>query len=171
MRNFRIQDRVALNLSCAVGPDLESKLRIRPPSKTNFSSLLVPRTRSSHIFSAGTVANFGFKSGTRFIELLVSSSIPKFAQRARRMLANFGIGTLAAWEPTHRGPNWWLKVPAGNLPRRIFRGNEHVEPWEGCGRAAVRRWHRADRDTCVGDAAESRAQERSARRGRERAMG
>src|SRR6266481_5635035 len=34
--------------------------------------LLVPRTRSSHHFSAGTVANFGFKSGTRIIELLVS---------------------------------------------------------------------------------------------------
>jgi hypothetical protein len=56
---------------------------------------LVPRTRSSHGFSAGTVANFGFESGTRIIELPVSSSIPKFAQRARRMLANFGIGTLA----------------------------------------------------------------------------
>jgi hypothetical protein len=55
---------------------------------------LVPRTRSSHTFPAGTVANFGFKSGTRIIELLVSSSIPKFAQRARRMLANIGIGTL-----------------------------------------------------------------------------
>jgi hypothetical protein len=56
---------------------------------------LVPRTRSSHVFSAGTVANFGFISGTRIIEWPVSSSIPKFAQRARRMLANFGIGTLA----------------------------------------------------------------------------
>src|SRR5205807_6955151 len=55
---------------------------------------LVPRTRSSHHFSAGTVANFGFKSGTRIIDLLVSFSIPKFAQRSRRMLANFGIGTL-----------------------------------------------------------------------------
>src|SRR5205085_2306226 len=33
----------------------------------------VPRTRSSHDFAAGTVANFGFKSGTRIIELLVSS--------------------------------------------------------------------------------------------------
>jgi hypothetical protein len=56
----------------------------------------VPRTRSSHDFSAGTLANFGFKSGTRIIELLVSFSIPKFAQRLRRMLANFGIGTLAS---------------------------------------------------------------------------
>jgi hypothetical protein len=35
-------------------------------------STLVPRTRSSHDFSASTVANFGFKSGTRIIELLVS---------------------------------------------------------------------------------------------------
>src|SRR6202008_1486381 len=55
---------------------------------------LVPRTRSSHDFAAGTVANFGFKSGTRIIELLVSFSIPKFARSSRRMVANFGIGTL-----------------------------------------------------------------------------
>src|SRR5262249_2462932 len=34
--------------------------------------------------------------GTRIIVLLVSSSIPKFAQRSLRMLANFGIRTLAA---------------------------------------------------------------------------
>ena len=33
---------------------------------------LVPRTRSSHEFAAGTVANFGFKNGTRIIMLLVS---------------------------------------------------------------------------------------------------
>src|SRR5437879_3289915 len=57
---------------------------------------LVPRTRSSHDFSAATVANFGFKSGTRIIELARVLSIPKFARRPRRMLANFGIGTLAA---------------------------------------------------------------------------
>jgi hypothetical protein len=56
---------------------------------------LVPRTRSSHDFSAGTIANFGFKSGTRIMKLPVSLSIPKFAQRSPRMLANFGIGTLA----------------------------------------------------------------------------
>src|SRR4029077_18602415 len=46
---------------------------------------LVPRTRSSHDFAAGTVANFGFKSGTRIIELPVSS-IPKFAHRSRQTL-------------------------------------------------------------------------------------
>jgi hypothetical protein len=56
---------------------------------------LVPRTRSSHDFAAGAFANFGFKSGTRIIELLVSSSIPKFAQSPLQILANFGIGTLA----------------------------------------------------------------------------
>src|SRR5262249_50156746 len=56
---------------------------------------LVPRTRSSHHIAAGTVANFGSKSGTRIINLLVSFSIPKFAQKPRQMLANFGIGTLA----------------------------------------------------------------------------
>src|SRR5262249_56861484 len=47
-------------------------------------------------FAAGTFANFGFKSGTRVIDLPVSLSIPKFAQSPLRMLANFGIGTLAA---------------------------------------------------------------------------
>jgi hypothetical protein len=34
---------------------------------------LVPRTRSSHDFSAGTVANFGFKSGTS-VPLLTDDS-------------------------------------------------------------------------------------------------
>src|SRR5262249_11145488 len=57
---------------------------------------LVPRTRSSHHIAAGTVANFGFKNGTRMIGFLVSFSIPKFAQNSRQMLANFGIGTLVA---------------------------------------------------------------------------
>src|SRR5262245_47850986 len=33
---------------------------------------LVPRTRSSHDLAAGAFANFGFKSGTRIIEFLVS---------------------------------------------------------------------------------------------------
>ena len=60
------------------------------------STALVPRTRSSHHIAAGTVANFGFKSGTRIIVFLVSFSIPKFAQKSRQMLANFGIGTLGA---------------------------------------------------------------------------
>jgi|SRR5215472_3169747 len=60
---------------------------------------LVPRTRSSHDFSASTFANFGFESGTRIIDLLVSFSIPKFAQRSLRMPANFGIGTLARRRP------------------------------------------------------------------------
>src|SRR5262249_47473107 len=57
---------------------------------------LVPRTRSSHDFAADTLANFGFKSGTRIIMFASVLSIPKFAQSPRQMLANFGIGTLAA---------------------------------------------------------------------------
>src|ERR1051326_1854854 len=61
----------------------------------NFGSgTLVPRTRSSHHIAAGTVANFGFKSGTRLIAFLVSFPIPRSAQRSRQMLADFGIGTL-----------------------------------------------------------------------------
>src|SRR5689334_5726255 len=42
---------------------------------------LVPRTRSSHDVAAGTVANFGFKSGTKIIAFPVSFSIRKFAQK------------------------------------------------------------------------------------------
>src|SRR5215467_3586359 len=71
-------------------------MKTQEPACTGYGGTLVPRTRSSHDFSAGTFANFGFKSGTRIIDLLVSFSIPKFAQRSLRMLANFGIGTLAA---------------------------------------------------------------------------
>jgi hypothetical protein len=75
-------------------------LWLRPPPDhaavpTLRAEQLVLRTRSSHDLAAGTVANFGFKASTRIIDWPVSSSIPKFAQRARRMLANFGIGTLA----------------------------------------------------------------------------
>jgi enediyne biosynthesis protein E5 len=69
---------------------------------SKFVLRIVPRTRSSHDLAAGTDANFGFKSGTRIIQSLVSFSIPKFAQRSRRMLANFGIGTPAGkhiWNP------------------------------------------------------------------------
>src|SRR5262249_34832409 len=40
MRNFRIQDRAAPNLSCATGLSVESILRIRDLSKTFFSNLL-----------------------------------------------------------------------------------------------------------------------------------
>jgi hypothetical protein len=36
------------------------------------SCCLVPRTRSSHHIAASAFANFGFKSGTRIISLLVS---------------------------------------------------------------------------------------------------
>lgn len=47
--------------------------RGRPNMRSRFVCFaLVPRTRSSHDFSASTVANFGFKSGTRIIQLLVS---------------------------------------------------------------------------------------------------
>src|SRR5262245_54597691 len=56
-------------------------------------------------------ANVGFKSGTRIIALLVSSSIPKFAQRSLRMLVNFGIGTLAP-RRGHRMPRAGLSIRA-----------------------------------------------------------
>src|SRR5690349_4278652 len=73
-------------------------------------SWLVPRTRSSQDFSTTTVASFRFKSGTGVIESLVSFSIAKFAQRSRRMLANFGIGTLAAFAVIAA---WALLLPIG----------------------------------------------------------
>src|SRR5205807_8830883 len=47
---------------------------------------LVPRTRSSYKFVARSDANFGFRSGTTRIELLVSLSIPKFVRARRKCL-------------------------------------------------------------------------------------
>jgi hypothetical protein len=46
--------------------------------------MIVPRTRSSHGFTENAHANFGFKSGTTRIDLLVSLSIPKFVQARRK---------------------------------------------------------------------------------------
>jgi uncharacterized protein (DUF2147 family) len=60
------------------------------------NAALVPQTRSSHTIAASAIAHFGFKSGTRIIELLVSLLIPKFASGGPRGCANFAIGTLAA---------------------------------------------------------------------------
>jgi hypothetical protein len=45
--------------------------------------VLVPRTRSSHKLAEGSDADFGFKSGTTGIKLLVSLSIPKFVRDRR----------------------------------------------------------------------------------------
>src|SRR5689334_17894504 len=73
------------------------------PDPQDRRDALVPRTRSSHTLRGESYANFGFKSGTRIIELLVSFSIPKFAQRLPRMLANFGIGTLVRPRRAARG--------------------------------------------------------------------
>src|SRR5215468_2081187 len=67
---------------------------------------LVPRTRSSHSFAANEVANFGFKSGTRIIELLVSR-FRSSHQRLPQGFANFGIGTRVGISV--------LAVPAGSL--------------------------------------------------------
>jgi hypothetical protein len=56
---------------------------------------LVPRTRSSHKFAEHSDANFGFKSGTTGIALLVSLSISEVRTRVPQLFTNFGIGTLA----------------------------------------------------------------------------
>jgi multidrug efflux system membrane fusion protein len=72
-----------------------AKAKVGAPQQAQLGGL-VPRTRSSQDFAAGTVASFGFESGTRIMELPASFSIPKLAQKSRQMLASFGIGTLAA---------------------------------------------------------------------------
>jgi hypothetical protein len=59
----------ALELSLAAA---RSRERGRACVKLESWILLVPRTRSSHNIAANAVANFGFKSGTRIIDLLVS---------------------------------------------------------------------------------------------------
>ena len=59
----------ALELSLAAA---RSRERGRACVILEFWILLVPRTRSSHNIAANAVANFGFKSGTRIIDLLVS---------------------------------------------------------------------------------------------------
>src|SRR5262245_30873958 len=58
--------------------------------------ILVPRTRSPNQRAASLTANFRLKRGTGIIELQVCLSIPEFAREVMpRVLANFGIGTLA----------------------------------------------------------------------------
>src|SRR5262249_8232398 len=49
-----------------------------PPPQAQ-GRILVPRTRSSHMSCGKSVANFGFRSGTRIIQLLVPVWIRKFA--------------------------------------------------------------------------------------------
>src|SRR5262245_61880951 len=65
---------------------------------------LVPRTRSSHDFAASAFANFGFKSGTRIIELLVSFDSEVRKTSVLQDGANFGIGTLAQTAATTAPP-------------------------------------------------------------------
>src|SRR4029079_6496249 len=54
----------------------------------------VPRTRSSRSEAASPTANFGFKRGTRIMDLLVSLRFRSSHESVPRYLANFGIGTL-----------------------------------------------------------------------------
>ena len=66
---------------------------------------LVPRTRSSHNFAKSSDANFGFKSGTTGMELLVSFIDSEVRKSAPQMLTNFGIGTLVQ----NRTATWHLR--------------------------------------------------------------
>src|SRR5215470_12988481 len=61
-------------------------------AKIYWGDYLVPRTRSSPIIGAGCVANFGFKSGTRIIDLLVSFDSEVRLEGCCKVVANFGIG-------------------------------------------------------------------------------
>jgi hypothetical protein len=54
--------------------------------------------------------NFGFRSGTRRIELLVSLSVSKFVRGRRKMLTNFGIGTLAFRQALKKKEISWLNI-------------------------------------------------------------
>src|SRR5215467_9297247 len=54
-------------------PKQRGRQRNSDDAHVQFKNLwLVPRTRSSHSRAASPIANFGFKRGTRIIELLVS---------------------------------------------------------------------------------------------------
>src|SRR5262245_23314408 len=59
-------------IDASTNAELNQRPTIASPRKGNRQSKLVPRTRSSHTGVARAVANFGFKRGTRIIELLVS---------------------------------------------------------------------------------------------------
>src|SRR5205807_1266532 len=71
-RRTRRRNRKRPGRRSASAPPPSNSRRQPDDVSSNRHQVLVPRTRSSHHFSAGTVANFGFKSGTRIIELLVS---------------------------------------------------------------------------------------------------
>jgi hypothetical protein len=55
----------------------------------------VPRTRSSQTFRGGSGCELRVQKRHWNHRVASVPSIPKFAQRSLRMLANFGIGTLA----------------------------------------------------------------------------
>ena len=92
---------------------------------------LVPRTRSSHDIAAGTFANFGFKSGTRIIDLLVSFSIPTFVQSLRRSDTNVGIGTLAPDGDPLR-PDAAAQQPDGATLREALTSRRFVYLYGAC---------------------------------------
>ncbi len=85
------------------------------------TAALVPRTRSSHAYAASRIANFGFKSGTRIIELLVSRRFRSSHENAPRVLANFGIGTLVALAAIAVQPAAAQGDAAANYPNKPIR--------------------------------------------------
>src|ERR1700736_4436454 len=83
---LRVQKRHYKDRVASVLIDSEVSTSV-PKMLTNFGiGTLVPRNRSSHKFAERSDANFGFRSGTTRIELLVSLSIPKFVRARRKCL-------------------------------------------------------------------------------------
>src|SRR5215831_17455089 len=65
-------------------PKCNPKGRLKKP--TGCVAALVPRTRSSHNVAASLIANFGFKRGTRSIDIASVPLVPKFASAPAAML-------------------------------------------------------------------------------------
>jgi hypothetical protein len=78
-----------------------TSLAFLPPAVRGFSGdqrkvdrRLVPRTRSSHVITEPSDANFGFKSGTTRIALASVLIDSEVRTSVPLVLPNFGIGTL-----------------------------------------------------------------------------
>jgi hypothetical protein len=72
LRRSTLPTRGRVGARCTGGVPKPTEFAARADSISTRPAL-VPRTRSSHTFATSPIANFGFKRGTRIIELLVSN--------------------------------------------------------------------------------------------------
>jgi hypothetical protein len=79
----------------------------------------VPRTDVRAHRAASAITNFGFKRGSRIIELRVVLRFRSSHLNVPRALTNFGIGPLAP-QPVARSP-WRDVKPAETTTTRRFR--------------------------------------------------